>query len=406
MGSYTSFSINGYEVFSDKNTFSNIVMALFTENMKETCYYDNDGESFTRYIYRIKSLDFAKRLDIMGYTYKAAKEDFLNNYEENEYFKFLEDEYKPVEADYDFFYKKLKYIITNNIHYWDFDVVGYLSDDDIEEVQLLKYIFETTEYHGYLMGMPLSNHLYLFRIILEMFEYEGEVIYDLSDIVDSGYYEETYEFANNAKLANIENQYRYGSIIIITEGKTDRFVLQTALNKLYPNLSDLYTFFDYDIAKAPGSTGEMVKVVKSFVATKIINKVIAIFDNDTAGHEAVQELKEVDIPRNIKILTYPTIEFCRNYPTIGPTGLQHMDINGLAASIELYLGENILTENGSLIPIQWTGYNQKMKRYQGKIDEKDIVVKRFKNIVKNAPQDINWDNIGVILNEIFNAFKS
>jgi len=160
------------------------------------------------------------------------------------------------------------------------------------------------------------------------------------------------------------------------------------------------------IAKAPGSTGEMVKVVKSFVATKIINKVIAIFDNDTAGHEAIQELKEVDIPRNIKILTYPTIEFCRNYPTIGPTGLQHMDINGLAASIELYLGENILTENGSLIPIQWTGYNQKMKRYQGKIDEKDIVVKRFRNIVKNAPQDINWDNIGVILNEIFNAFKS
>ena len=73
-----------------------------------------------------------------------------------------------------------------------------------------------------------------------------------------------------------------------------------------------------------------------------------------------------------------TIEFARNYPTQGPNGITNLDINGLACSIELYFGRDILTDKeGKLIPIQWKGYEESLKQYQGEILKKKELQEAF-----------------------------
>jgi hypothetical protein len=83
-------------------------------------------------------------------------------------------------------------------------------------------------------------------------------------------------------------------------------------------------------------------LVKAFLATGITNRVIALFDNDTAAQEARRALANVSIPENIAVLAYPALDLLRDYPTLGPGGLTSLDVNGLAASIELYLGKDVL----------------------------------------------------------------
>ena len=68
----------------------------------------------------------------------------------------------------------------------------------------------------------------------------------------------------------------------------------------------------------------------------------------------------------------PDLEILRDYPTLGPAGESRMDVNGLAASIELYLGRDVLTNPvaGHLVCVQWKGYVAGVRKYQGEILDK------------------------------------
>jgi hypothetical protein len=33
---------------------------------------------------------------------------------------------------------------------------------------------------------------------------------------------------------------------------------------------------------------------------------------------------------NVRVVQYPSIELAKNYPTIGPSGVSNVDVNGLA----------------------------------------------------------------------------
>lgn len=74
----------------------------------------------------------------------------------------------------------------------------------------------------------------------------------------------------------------------------------------------------------------------------------------------------------------PVLDFCNHYPTIGPTGLQYMNINGKAVSIELFYGKDVLLKNDNYVPIQWTGYIRELEQYQGSIMDKPIINKKMK----------------------------
>jgi hypothetical protein len=65
-----------------------------------------------------------------------------------------------------------------------------------------------------------------------------------------------------------------------------------------------------------------------------------------------------------------------------------MDVNGLAGSIELYLGRDILVEdNGGLSPVQWRGYDRDLNQYQGELMNKTELQHRFMKKIRKARND-------------------
>jgi hypothetical protein len=108
---------------------------------------------------------------------------------------------------------------------------------------------------------------------------------------------------------------------------------------------------DFDGAGVEGGAPALTKVVKAFAGAGILNKVIAIFDNDTAGEVSFRVLAKLLIPTNIGVMKLPHLESLRAYPTIGPTGKAILDVNGIAGSLELYLGQDVLMDlSGNLTP--------------------------------------------------------
>jgi hypothetical protein len=118
------------------------------------------------------------------------------------------------------------------------------------------------------------------------------------------------------------------------------------------------------------------------------------------------------MPLNIKIIQYPNLNFAKTYPTLGPSGINNLDINGLACSIELYLGKEIITnDKGKFIPIQWKGYDKSINKYQGEILYKNKIQKQFINKIKDCKKNKNhinnydWEPLKLVFENIFNAFK-
>jgi hypothetical protein len=89
---------------------------------------------------------------------------------------------------------------------------------------------------------------------------------------------------------------------ILTEGVTDRRVLEASLKLLYPHLAEYYAFMDFDGANAPGGAGQLVNTVKAFAGAGIANRVIALFDNDTAARSALRGLEGVSLPSSMRVL--------------------------------------------------------------------------------------------------------
>lgn len=88
-----------------------------------------------------------------------------------------------------------------------------------------------------------------------------------------------------------------------------------------------------------------------------------------------------------------------------------MDVNGLAGSLELYLGKDALrNEGGELSPVQWTGYDRGVRAYQGAILDKQKVLDRFSEKLaccEACPSRISqydWEGIEAIIDTMRCAF--
>lgn len=201
-----------------------------------------------------------------------------------------------------------------------------------------------------------------------------------------------------------------GSVLILTEGKSDTEILSIAIQAMYPEFSDLFQFVDFQEFSIEGGASMLTKMVKAFAGVRINQSILALFDNDAAG---LAERRHVDciqtLPTNIKTMVLPDLELAKDYPTIGPEGTRHMDVNGAASSIELFLGKEALTDrDGSLHPIRWTAWNKQIKLYQGALEHKDDITKRFQARMKKGgdPTTLRaeFSEMDQLLNAIFSAF--
>jgi hypothetical protein len=239
-----------------------------------------------------------------------------------------------------------------------------------------------------------------------------EITLDVSGLIEGGWINSDFD-PQRAAIDHFGYSLSNGSPpVVITEGSTDAQFLQAAIRVRYPYLQSFIKFLDFADG-AEGSAAAGVRTLKSFAAAGISNRVVLLLDNDTAARDALRALRGANLPSHYSILHYPDIALACSYPTLGPNGLSEMDVNGLAGSIELYLGIDVLTgPDGKLSPVQWRSYSEGMKAYQGEVVHKGEIQRRFREKARAALADPglvsgqDWSGLGAIVSGLIELLRA
>jgi hypothetical protein len=187
---------------------------------------------------------------------------------------------------------------------------------------------------------------WLLRGLLEACQPDDEILLDLTDL-DLGGYLAAYDFdPQTAATVMFSVALLNGTpAVVITEGTSDAEFLQAAIEIRRPHLASFVRFYEFSVVA--GGASAALNTIKSFAAAGVNNRVIVLLDNDTAAREALRGLRHVALPSHYAVAHYPAIGLASNYPSVGPTGRHTGDVNGLAGSIELYLGVDVLTDSAT-----------------------------------------------------------
>ena len=424
MGSYTEFSVDGYPLVETKSYAVPEVLSVFRESDKRVFQRmfsernpmvwgkvkPEDDEMETVILYQASAEKIAQRLDIMGFSLRRAEQDFERLRKERlEEMQPDEDDLEDIWAEsraeierltFADYADNLRSVMRRKLRTEPFED---RNGQDVSDAE--RYILECNE--DYLMGYFCSDTRFLIRVACSLVPPYAVVEQDLTDVVNAGYYQANQPICENALRTLTEDYPVNAKVIIVTEGSSDATILREALGLLYPHLIDFYSFFDFDTPRAAGGANQVVGVLKAFMAANIANRVVALFDNDTAAREAARPLERITLPKNIAVLHYPALESLHSYPTIGPTGTVPLDVNGLAGSIELYLGNDVLSSDH---PVQWKGFSESMRAYQGEIMHKASLQEKFWRKVERTKanpdlmESADWVGLDQIWKSIFRAF--
>ncbi|MCG7990595.1 MAG: HEPN/Toprim-associated domain-containing protein [Candidatus Thiodiazotropha lotti] len=431
MGTYTELEIAGYPLWSTKSAVDPVVMTVFREADKRIVtrklsernplvwgqFEDDEDAVETAVFYVCRVAHVRDRLDVMGFTMDRVRREFevIRNEDMEQYASWAEegsDDWSAGDMSFmasltfDSYASAFRDILKKGLRPLPFDD-GMQSDLD----EVTKYILSQND--DYWLGFLGDDIRSLVRLACESVDENADVLQDITDLVEGGYYSVDESVCNKAieslTLSHPENASR----IILTEGSTDSEFLKGALHLLYPHLAEYYSFLDFEGTRSRGGAGHLASLVKAFAGAGISDRVIALFDNDTAASEAIRALEGLDLPSNIAVLKYPDLDFLRSYPTLGPEGGADLDINGSAASLELYLGSDVLLRDGLLSPVQWKGYSEAIGRYQGEVMHKGDLQEAYRRKLdrgingdfKRNGIDVDWSGMKAIWQHVFNAFR-
>ncbi len=435
MGSYAELYIGDYSIYSTKNDVDPLFLSLFNEKdlkeykrkISQRRYISSESESnldeienAIEYCSNVKKVKH--RLKIMGFNLDKVKKEFeYCKKEEIEGSRFalydkvinnipqLEEHYKKnikilERSSFDDFMIASKEILDKKLY------LNRQDDKSYEKIHpLIPFILDF--HHGF-ESFPHFDPRSVLCYLLELCPDDTDVTYDITEIVEAGYYEKPIDIYD-AIRESLNYSYDFNDkIIILSEGSSDISILNETLKILYPYLDDIYSFMDFHVSNAQGGASLLINMIKYFIGAGIKNRVIALFDNDTSARSSLLNIKDIKIPSNIKILQYPDLQYAKDYPTIGPSGINNLDVNGLACSIELYLGREIISdENGKFIPIQWKGFDQRINKYHGEILNKTTILKKFKDKINDCKNDLSrisnydWEPLKLVFDKIFTAFN-
>jgi hypothetical protein len=430
MGSYANLLFGSYEIESSKSELNPDILLFFQEDdLKVEILKKKRGKVVEAKAYFECTLHhILQRLHILGYRKDLMQSYYIEHLEyeikslkkslktfadteiqqkiKAEIIKKIKAEIKLLESStiYDF-HEAIKFLIDHNIHIYNKRT--YTGNNPF-----CNYLLEGTNsiFDNYPNGKSLYDILFC---LSDIYPDSSKLFYDYSELIDYSYF----DISVNQAYENTKSMLNYGhklgeKIIILTEGSSDVKILRASLELLFPHLVEYYYFMDFHSSNASGSTSSLVNSIKSFIGAGIKNKIIALFDNDTAAKEALSALKYIKIPKTISIQHLPHLDFAESYPTIGPTGLTSMNVNEMACSIEMYLGDNFIKNNSGYIPIHWKGYSSKVGAYQGEIMQKEVIQNNFFAFIKEAKQNrslistVDLSNLKIIFKQIFNTFDS
>ncbi|WP_162253529.1 hypothetical protein [Companilactobacillus tucceti] len=132
----------------------------------------------------------------------------------------------------------------------------------------------------------------------------------------------------------------------------------------------------------------MSNFYKGIVKLEVTQNILFIFDNDTAGTNALESLNKIDKLPNIKLMLLPNLKFAENFPVVYRNKLSTRNINGFALTIECFLD---LDESKNYIRINSSG--------NGKINSKSSLKKSFP---KNFDKTYNYSNLKFLVQYIKN----
>jgi DNA primase len=169
--------------------------------------------------------------------------------------------------------------------------------------------------------IPFGDRLCLLRAAIDLHEDAETVRFEFSNAVWNEDVDPATAFTRNARMSLLEGAQAIEKVVILTEGKADTRILQASLERLYPHLKHMYSFLDHSAFKAQGGTGELERLARGFAGAGISNRIVALFDNDTAGAAAAQRLSRAGLPANFRILPSPISILRGHIPPSGPPGL-------------------------------------------------------------------------------------
>lgn len=391
---------------------------LCERNSREWCIDPSDTEEETAYIYRLPALHARQRLDILGYT--VAKARALFDTRVAEYAQEVSQGgivsglwWLPDGGVADF---------LRNYSFCDWSqALRTVLDPSFErardrvEQQLLPPVLRLVsadDGDDFFYGFPSCDPRLFIRCVLEECSTSAPVILDFTELVNAGYYTGGEALASQAKSAISTEFLSTGRIVILTEGSTDARYLRESLSILYPHLSPLFTFLDFDVPNMEGGAPNLVRILKGLVGAQIAHRVVALFDNDTAASDALRALQGTPLPANYRVCRFPDLPYAEQYPTIGPQGAVPVDVNGLAGSIELYFGRDTLCdEAGLLTPVRWRGFSAALGQYQGELTNKQSLQRAFDKKVSDAkncqelPGYQDWSGMRSIWERVFEVCR-
>ena len=420
MGTYVSIRIGNFDFLSCKNSFGDLLFPFSQRNLNIKESVDEDGEIYTKRYFTLR-IDYLKKiLDSFGYSIEQSKVEFEKLKKDKlEFIQYcLEDgdgntyglSYEDVSKNFTYGHWRkavLRYArILANDQYCSIcnDYKKFNKERSKVKNIAEKFVIESLPFgEGYWGFVDVDFEAWtIFRVILDAFSDDEELPLDSTDLYDSGWCNDIPD----------DDDYNVPKTIILTEGKYDADVLCKSIELLYPYMGKFYSFINFSEYRVQGSTNFLTHYLKAFIASGIQNRVIALFDNDSAGLAELVELKKINIPNNFRIMHLPDIELANSYPTIGPNGEEYLNINGRACSIELFLGKDVISENGKYIPVHWKGYNDKTGTYQGEVLKKNQIQEAFARKYSSALKSDNrtidseqWAEMHQLLEYIFGVFN-
>lgn len=394
MGSYTDIKFKELDLFANKSymiTYNGF--GWYREQDKIEHIWDEDEEEEKYYKYHRPLRDIIPHLDLMGHTLEAVEKVLkkeinpdITNQQFIEILKLLNFEEYIYKGDYD----------RDLGDYCGWVIGEYIADNP----EALKKTKELTDYYNKQLNegehedewYPIEvnlNPFLIMRLLGEIEEYaDEEIIWDFTQLLNGGYVDES-----EINLDGVCRKYW-----ILTEGKTDRFIIKTAMEFFQPELSRYFNYIDSDDHPF-GGTKELGKFLKGLRDIEYSKPVIALLDNDTIGNKELDGIQQSDMPKHFTAEVLPHLKLMESYPADGPTGVNNVDINGKAVTIECFLDLDI---NGKKPPIKWTSWENDIQQYQGQYtpDIKGRLIQKFKNAASNNFTNYDTDRLEILINFI------
>lgn len=293
MSSYASFYINGQELLHWRNGLSPLVTSLFTKNdiirgqgkdgvrlikQYSLSMYDNDyTEDDVDWEIALAVIDVAtlkQRLSIYGYNAQLFNDSL------DAHIGWLA-ELSSGSSD------EMKSYYENNIKQ-----INDLRGGKIPLRDLSYRFFEKIDFYNKTVAIWGVLHL-------EDVKDSDMTVLDISDLVEGGWLNDELENTDSNFLIP-QDEFIPEIPIILTEGITDIETLKKALHVIYPKLESNVRFLDTSF-RPETNAAAIVKMIKSFAAAGINNRILAILDNDAAASEAMTNLPR-NLPNNIKVI--------------------------------------------------------------------------------------------------------